>query len=122
MAIRRLPEHKVVRKNFQRRTDNHQGPFSVCQFSGLLHHILINPHKADYVEQLSIEKWYLLFFRPEEDNEREDEERKDEERENEERKDEEDEEFHSRFPYSESKMEAYENAVRNSESIPSKEE
>ncbi len=59
------------------------------------------------MEQISIENWYLRVFRPEED-------KKD-------REDEKDEEFYSRYPYPESKMEAFENAGKRSESIPSKE-
>ena len=90
-----------------KRIDNHRGPFSVCQFSALLHHILINSHKADYVEQISIENWYVRFYRPGEDTE--------------DSEDEEYDEFYSPHPYSESKMEAFENAVRNSESIPCEE-
>ncbi len=104
MAARRLAEHKVMRKTYKR-IENNRGPFSECQFSELLHHILINSHKAEYVEQISIENWYLRFFRPGEDTENMDVEEYDE--------------YYSPYPYSESKMKAFENAVKKSESIPS---
>lgn len=81
LATKILQEHKVLKRAFTR-VESNRGPFSANQFSGLLYQVLIEPLKADYVQQVLIDGW------------------------------------HDYFLYSNLKMEAFKEAVKNTDSIP----
>ena len=67
LATLRLQEHKVLKRDLTR-VDNRR-PFKANQISELLHHILVMPFKADYVQQVYIDDWHWRFFDPNEDDE-----------------------------------------------------
>lgn len=53
LATERLQEHRVLKHNFARIESNRE-PFRANQFPELLHQVLIEPPKADYVQQICI--------------------------------------------------------------------
>ena len=61
LATKRLQEHRVLKRDFTR-VESNRGPFRSNQFSGLLYQVLIEPPKADYVQQVLIDGWCGYFL------------------------------------------------------------
>ena len=97
LAGKRLQLHKALRRSLTR-VESDRRCLKASRFSEVLELVLIEPRRGDYVQHLVIDNWYRRFFEPNVDN------------------------MYARYcppyPYSASKMEAFQKAIRMSGLIP----